>query len=98
MREYSSDPSSSQTLAKDDVVKIHIGAHIDGFAAVTAETIVVGATSENPVTGRQADVLKAAYTAAEVAMRLIKVGGKNWTVTDAVNRVAAIWECKAVEG
>jgi methionine aminopeptidase len=98
MWKHSSDPSSSQTLAKDDVVKIHIGAHIDGFAAVTAETIVVGATPENPVTGRRADVLKAAYTAAEVAMRLIKVGGKNWAVTDAVGKVAAVWGCKPVEG
>jgi len=79
-------------------VKIHIGAHIDGFAAVTAETIVVDATPENPVTDRRADVLKAAYTAAEVAMRLVKVGNKNWAVTDAVNKVAATWGCKAVEG
>ncbi|KAF9647974.1 proliferation-associated protein 1 [Thelephora ganbajun] len=93
-----SDPLSSQTLAKDDVVKIHIGAHIDGFAAVTAETIVVGATPENPVTDRRADVLKAAHTAAEVAMRLVKVGNKNWAITDAVNKVAAVWGCKAVEG
>ena len=98
MWEISSDPLSSQTLAKDDVTKIHIGAHIDGFAAVTAETIVVGATAENPVTGRRANALKAAYTAAEVAMRLVKVGGKNWAVTDAVNKVAAAWGCKAVEG
>jgi len=94
----SSDPLSSQTLAKDDVVKIHIGAHIDGFAAVTAETIVVSATPENPVTGRRADVLKAAHTAAEVAMRLVKVGNKNWAITDAVNKVAAAWGCKPVEG
>jgi len=94
----SSDPLSSQTLAKDDVAKIHIGAHIDGFAAVTAETIVVGASPENPVTGRRADVLKAAYTAAEVAMRLVKVGNKNWAVTEAVNKVAAAWGCKPVEG
>jgi len=79
-------------------VKVHIGAHIDGFAAVTAETIVVGATPEKPVTGRRADVLKAAHTAAEVAMRLVKVGNKNWAVTDAVNKVSAAWGCKPVEG
>lgn len=79
-------------------MKVHIGAHIDGFAAVTAETIVVGATPEKPVTGRRADVLKAAYTAAEAAMRLVKVGNKNWAVTDAVNKVAATWGCKPVEG
>jgi len=93
-----SDPLSSQTLAKDDVVKIQIGAHIDGFAAVTAETIIVGATPENPVTGRRADALKAAHSAAEIAMRLVKAGNKNWAVTEAVNKVAAAWGCKPVEG
>lgn len=93
-----SDPLSSQTLAKDDVVKLHLGAHIDGFAAISAETLVVGASEDNPVTGRRADVLKAAWTAAEVAMRLVKVGNKNWAITDAVNKATAAWDCKPVEG
>ncbi|CDO70649.1 hypothetical protein BN946_scf184756.g16 [Trametes cinnabarina] len=93
-----SDPSSSQTLAKGDVVKLHLGAHIDGFAAIAAETLVVGASVEEPVTGRKADVIQAAWTAAEVAMRLVKVGNKNWQVTDAVNKVAAAFGCKPVEG
>jgi methionine aminopeptidase len=79
-------------------VKVHLGAHIDGFAAITAETIVVGATSESPVTGRRADALRAAWTAAEVAMRLVRVGNKNWQVTEAVGKVAAAWDCKPVEG
>ena len=79
-------------------MKIHLGAHIDGFASVAAETLVVGATPEDPVTGHQADVIKAAYHAAEIAMRLVKAGNKNWTVTDVVNKVAAQWDCKAVEG
>ncbi|KAF7336692.1 Peptidase-M24 domain-containing protein [Mycena venus] len=93
-----SDPQSSQVLAKDDMVKLHIGAQIDGFAAISAETIVVGATPENPVTGRRADVLKAAWHAAEIAMRTVKVGNKNWAVTEAVGKVAAAWDCKPVEG
>ncbi|KIM67543.1 hypothetical protein SCLCIDRAFT_21074 [Scleroderma citrinum Foug A] len=93
-----SDPLASQTLAKGDVVKLHLGAHIDGFAAISAETIVVGATEDDPVIGRRADVLKAAYHAAELAMRLVKVGNKNWTVTDAVSKVATAFNCKPVEG
>ncbi|KAJ7761878.1 peptidase M24, structural domain-containing protein [Mycena maculata] len=93
-----SDPQSSQVLAKDDMVKLHIGAQIDGFAAISAETIVVGATAESPVTGRRADVLKAAWHAAEIAMRTIKVGNKNWAVTDVVGKVASAWDCKPVEG
>lgn len=93
-----SDPLSSQALAKGDVVKLHIGAHIDGFAAISAETLVVGASESDPVTGPRAYALKAAWHAAEVAMRLIKVGNKNWAVTEAVGKVTAAWDCKPVEG
>ena len=93
-----SDPSSSQTLAAGDVVKLHLGAHIDGYAAVSAETLVVGASAAEPVAGRRADALLAAWTAAEAAMRLVKVGGRNWAVTDAVGKIAAAFDCKPVEG
>ncbi len=95
---FSSDPQSEQVLAKDDVVKIHVGAHIDGFASISAETIVVGASPENPVTGHRADVIKAAWHAAEIAMRTVKVGNKNWAVTEAVASAASTWNCKPVEG
>ncbi|KAG8748095.1 Curved DNA-binding protein (42 kDa protein) [Ceratobasidium sp. 414] len=93
-----SDPLANTPLAKGDVVKIHVGAHIDGFASVSAETLIVGATEAEPATGRAADVVKAAWHAAEVAMRLVKIGEKNWTVTEAMNKVAATWGCKPVEG
>ena len=79
-------------------MKLQLGAQIDGFAAISAETIVVGATAQEPVTGRRADVLKAAWHAAELAMRTVKVGNKNWAVTDIVNKAAANWGCKPVEG
>jgi len=93
-----SDTQMGLTLAKEDVVKIHVGAHIDGFACVSAETLVVGATAENPVTGPRADAVKAAWTAAEICQRLIKVGEKNWTVTDAISKIALSFETKPVEG
>ncbi|KAI6108071.1 proliferation-associated protein 1 [Pisolithus sp. B1] len=93
-----SDPLASQALVKGDVVKLHLGAHIDGFAAVSAETIVVGATEQDPVTGRRADVLQAAWYGAELAMRLVKAGNKNWAVTDVVSKAASAFNCKPVEG
>ncbi|KAG5733109.1 Proliferation-associated protein 2G4 [Termitomyces sp. T112] len=93
-----SDPQSEQVLAKHDVVKIQLGAQIDGFAAISAETIVVGATADAPATGRRADVVKAAWHAAELAMRTIKVGNKNWAVTEAVGNISSAWGCKPVEG
>lgn len=49
-----------------------LGAHIDGFIAVAAHTVVVGASAGNPVTGRKADVILAAYWASQAALRLLK--------------------------
>lgn len=51
-----------------------MGAHIDGFIAVAAHTIVVGASADAKVTGRQADVILAAYWAVQAALRLLKAG------------------------
>jgi len=60
-------------LEENDMVKIDMGCHIDGFIAVVAHTHVI---TNGPVTGRAADVLAAANTAAEVAMRLVRPGKK----------------------
>ena len=51
-----------------------LGAHIDGFCAVVAHTIVVGASADHKVTGRKADTIMAAHLAAEAALRLVKPG------------------------
>lgn len=50
-----------------------MGCHIDGFIAVVAHT---HALQEGPVTGRAADVIAAANTAAEVSLRLVRPGKK----------------------
>jgi len=85
-------------LADNDMVKIDMGAHIDGFIAVVAHTVVVGASAEKKVTGRQADVVKAAHLASEAALRLVKPGNESYAVTDAVQKVAEAFDCKPVEG
>ena len=51
-----------------------MGGHIDGFIAVVAQTVVIGASAENKVTGRLADVVQAAYTCSEAALRKINPG------------------------
>lgn len=86
------------TLHDGDMVKIDLGVHIDGFIAAVAFTIVVGATKENPVTGRKADALQAAYLAAELAQRLVKPGNENILVTDSLQKVAESFKCKPIEG
>lgn len=51
-----------------------MGAHIDGFIAVAAHTIVVGSSADKKVSGRKADVTLAAYWAVQAALRLLKAG------------------------
>lgn len=82
-------------LEENDIVKIDMGSHIDGLIAVVAHTHVL---QEGAVTGRAADVIAAANTAAEVALRLVRPGKKNKDVTEAIQKVAAAYDCRIVEG
>ncbi|KAL4228794.1 Proliferation-associated protein 2G4 [Mactra antiquata] len=91
-----SDPDV--TMKTGDIVKIDLGAQIDGFIAVVAHTLVIGASEENKVTGRKADVMMAAHQAAEIALRMVKPGAENYTVTDGVQRVAQSYKCNPIEG
>lgn len=87
--------SDETVLEENDIVKIDMGCHIDGFIAVVAHTYVI---QDGPVIGRAADVLAAASTAADVALRLVRPGKKNKDVTEAIQKVAAAYDCKIVEG
>ncbi|XP_061966311.1 ERBB-3 BINDING PROTEIN 1-like [Populus nigra] len=87
--------SDESVLEEGDIVKIDLGCHIDGFIAVVGHT---HALQSGPVTGRAADVIAAANTAAEVALRLVRPGKKNKDVTEAIQKVAAAYDCKIVEG
>jgi len=80
-------------------VKVDLGVHIDGFAAVVANTIVVGATSQKmPATDRKADVILAAQYAADAALKLLKIGRKNYEITEAIQKVADCFKVSPVEG
>lgn len=79
-------------------MKIMLGIHLDGYAVTHAETVYLSKADSTTVTDLPADVIKAAYDAAQVAMRTIKVGAKNWDVTEAVDKVTKDYGCAAVEG
>eukprot|EP00052_Salpingoeca_macrocollata_P000558 m.20929 g.20929 ORF g.20929 m.20929 type:complete len:404 (-) comp10635_c0_seq2:118-1329(-) len=85
-------------LKNGDLVKIDLGVHVDGYIAPVATSFVIGATPENPATGKHADAVLAAYTAAEVALRMIKPGGKTSDITKAMNEVTKEFGCVVVEG
>jgi len=83
----------SVALKDGDLAKIECGAHIDGFAANTAHTIVIGKPNE-----KQANVISAAHHALRAAERSIRDGSNNGQVTEAMNKVTAEYECNMVEG
>lgn len=91
-----SDPD--YILKDGDLLKIDLGCHIDGFIAVVAHTIVIGACKEKKVDGRKADAILAAYYAAEAAVRIIKPESTNFQVTEAIDKCAESYKCKPVEG
>lgn len=75
-----------------------LGVHIDGFIALVAHTIVVGASADKPVEGRAADAILAAYNAIQVAYRLLKPGKLNSEVTSHIAKVNESYKCNALEG
>lgn len=81
-------------LKEKDVVKVMLGIQVDGYAVTHAETVVLSDKAE----GAAADVVQAAYDAAQIAMRTLKAGAKNWDVTEVVDKVAKSYGCAAVEG
>jgi len=97
---YSPLTHDADTVLKEgDLAKIDLGAHIDGFIAVVAHTVVVGQDSEKPVVdGRKADALLAAHYAQEAALRLVKPGNETYAITDTVQKIAESYECKPIEG
>ncbi|XP_050293413.1 proliferation-associated protein 2G4 [Anthonomus grandis grandis] len=96
---FSPVPSEPDYILKEgDVAKIDLGAHIDGFIAVVAHTIVVGASPDKKITGRKADAILAAHYASQAALRLLKPGNETYSITDAVQKVAESFKCKPVEG
>ncbi|XP_033629045.1 proliferation-associated protein 2G4-like [Asterias rubens] len=91
--------SDADVVLKDnDVVKIDMGGHIDGFIAVVAQTVVIGASAENKVTGRLADVVQAAYTCSEAALRKINPGVQNYDITKVFQTVSETFKCNPVQG
>ncbi|KAJ3028313.1 hypothetical protein HDV00_010472 [Rhizophlyctis rosea] len=98
VRNYSAGEDDPTVLAAGDVVKIEMGAHIDGYIATLAHTTIINPNPQQPITGPSADAVCAAYYAAEVALRLVRAGNSSSEVIDAISRVTAAFNCKPVEG
>jgi len=82
-------------LAAGDIVKVDLGVHVDGYIAVVAHTVICGGEASS---SRQADVMMAAWTAAECAQRMLKAGAENKAITEMISKVAEAYKCNPVEG
>ncbi|VVT54317.1 uncharacterized protein SAPINGB_P004015 [Magnusiomyces paraingens] len=91
------DKEAEITLKAGDVVKITLGAQIDGFGSVVADTIVIP-TADGKVDSKAADAIAAAWNASQAAIGTIKPGNKNWDVTKIVDEVVKDFGCTALEG
>lgn len=91
-------PEESTSIKEGDLVKVELGAHVDGFAAFAAHTIVVQSDAKAVVTGKKADVILAAYKAAQAALRLIKPGNFNNQVTEIIQKVCDSYQVSPLEG
>ena len=87
-----SDPTDAATVLKPgEVVKIQLGAQIDGFGTIVCDTIVVKSeeNKENQIAGREADLLLATHYANELLLRLMIPHGLLAAGTDDERRKAA---------
>jgi len=94
-----SDPDPPAIKA-GDLVKIDLGVHIDGYIAVLADTVKVGAapTPEAPLKDAEGNLFHAATLMAEAATKLIRPKRTNQEVTEAWEAIAAAFGVSLVEG
>ena len=90
-------PGLDSTAVIEDgaAVKIDLGAHVDGYIATAAHTLVVG---NAPVTGEQADVMKAAQLASEVVIRKLRPGASTAEIGATIEKIAEDFGVNVVEG
>ena len=85
---YTAEPGDELTIKEDDLVKIDLGAQIDGFIADTAVTV-----NYNP---RYDHLVSAAEEALENAMAMIKIGVKSGDVGRTIERTIKKRGCKPI--
>lgn len=91
----SSENESSVVLKDGDIVKIELGAHIDGFPILLTHTIIVG---NQQITDKRAKLLQCAHSAAEIALHSMQIGSTNIETSDTIQKVLNAFGLNAVEG
>ena len=82
---------ASATIKADEVVKIQLGAQIDGFGTIVCDTVIIPSdkNKDGIISGREADLLLATYYANEVFLRLMLPPGLLASGSDEEKKKAA---------
>ncbi|ETN39592.1 DNA-binding protein, 42 kDa [Cyphellophora europaea CBS 101466] len=88
---HSDAEDAALTISAGELVKIQLGAQIDGFGAIVCDTVIVPkeAGKEAEITGRDADVMLATYYANELLLRLMVPPGLLASGTEEEKKKAA---------
>ncbi|EPY21318.1 proliferation-associated 2g4 [Strigomonas culicis] len=93
--------SEATVLRGNDVVKVHLGAHLDGYPVSAARTIFVPATADaagTPLDVSAIAAYEAARRALQVLLATIAPDTLNVDLTDAIATVGRSYRVEALEG
>ena len=85
---YTSPPNDKSTIPPNSLVKVDIGAHLDGYIADTAVTICFNPEHEN--------LMRAAQEALKVAVKTIYAGISTSKLGSAIQKTIKAYGCKPV--
>ncbi|RPA93194.1 Creatinase/aminopeptidase [Choiromyces venosus 120613-1] len=104
------DPGENEiAIKKGDVLKIQLGAQLDGYPAIVGDTIIVGQDAE--LTDDQKNLLQATHYCNEALLRLLLPSDIHplstpekpykqpsaYEITQILNKIAATYDCTIVE-
>lgn len=97
---------ANKVLSEGDVFTCQLGAHIEGYVAISSQKILVRPSKEVDLTkqivpladDKAKRVIFAAYTCADVVLRLLWPGKWNDEVSDMIERVAKLLQVTPLEG
>mmetsp|Transcript_15106 Transcript_15106/g.14916 ORF Transcript_15106/g.14916 Transcript_15106/m.14916 type:complete len:93 (-) Transcript_15106:418-696(-) len=74
---------------------MRLAVQIDGFITAAANTVIAG---DAKATGKAADTVMAAHTAAEAVLRKVKLGNTNTDITNLMQQVADEFGVQPIRG
>lgn len=87
---FSPKHDDTLTLKKDDVVKLDIGAHVDGYIADTAVTVEIGNNNYN-------EMIKASSEALDAAIKILKAGITLYEIGKIVQKTITSYGYKPID-